>query len=378
MVAASGLMPVDRFSPTYREARRRFLDACRNRAARIRTYPNPHRGPDGGELGTDVAWLGPDDAERVLVVVSATHGVEGFCGSAAQLDLCLGLESAPLCAGTALCLVHAINPYGFAWLRRVTEEGVDLNRNFIDFTQPLPENPGYDALADALVPPALDGPLFAAAEERIAAFRQRVGEKAFQAARKNGQYRHPTGMFFGGRQPTWARCTLERIIADFRLAQRAAVAILDYHSGLGPYGYGEAIAKNPPGSAGIERARRWFGHSLAEPALGTSSTDLVSGASSDCWLRALADRAVFVAIEFGTFSPESGRRTLRADHWLHAHGTVDWADAVTRRIKDDLRYHYDPTEDDWREAVLFRSRQIQRQALNGLAEAGIERPRSER
>lgn len=376
MVAASGLLPVDRFSPTYAGARRRLLDACRSRAATIGSYLNPHRGPDGGELSTDVAWIGPQDADKVLVVVSGTHGVEGFCGSAAQLDLCLEFDTLPLGAGTAICLVHAINPYGFAWQRRVTEEGVDLNRNFIDFARPLPENPGYDALADALVPPSLDGPLFAAAEARIAAFRDRFGERAFQAARKNGQYRHPTGMFFGGQEPTWARRTLERIIDDFHLAQRATVAILDFHSGLGPFGYGEAIAKNLPGSTGVERARRWFGRSLSEPALGTSSTDVVSGAASECWFRALGDRAVFVAIEFGTFSPESGRRALRADHWLHAHGTVEWSGEVTRRIKGDLRNHYDPAEDDWREAVLFRSRQVLRQALNGLAEP--DRRRTER
>ena len=78
----------------------------------------------------------------LLVTISATHGVEGFCGSGAQVDwLTLGgPEQLP--AGVAALMVHAINPHGFAWLRRVTEEGVDLNRNFVDFTAPLPENAG--------------------------------------------------------------------------------------------------------------------------------------------------------------------------------------------------------------------------------------------
>jgi hypothetical protein len=42
-------------------------------------------GIDGEELAIDVAVIGPDDAESVLlIVVSGTHGVEGFTGSALQ------------------------------------------------------------------------------------------------------------------------------------------------------------------------------------------------------------------------------------------------------------------------------------------------------
>ena len=28
-------------------------------------------------------------------------------------------------------LLHALNPFGFAWRRRVNEDNVDLNRNFL-------------------------------------------------------------------------------------------------------------------------------------------------------------------------------------------------------------------------------------------------------
>ncbi len=107
------------------------------------------RGPDGGDLSTDVAWIGPRDAERVLVMISATHGVEGFCGSGAQIDWLNRGEAARLSTGFGALLVHAINPYGFAWLRRVTHENVDLNRNWIDFAAPPPENGDYETLRAA-------------------------------------------------------------------------------------------------------------------------------------------------------------------------------------------------------------------------------------
>ena len=44
-------------------------------------------------------------------------------------------------AGVAVLYVHALNPYGFSWWRRTTHENVDLNRNFHDFSKPLPRNP---------------------------------------------------------------------------------------------------------------------------------------------------------------------------------------------------------------------------------------------
>src|SRR5581483_8406337 len=139
----------------------------------------------------------------------------------------------------------------FAWLRRVNEGGVDPNRNFHDFTSPLPENPDYDTLADALVPASLAPEIVAEAEARIARFRSERGYEALQLARSGGQYNHPTGMFYGGTRPTWSRQTLERIVADYRLAERARVAVLDYHTGLGPYGYGELICDQDPGTPSV-------------------------------------------------------------------------------------------------------------------------------
>jgi len=215
-----------RFSADYRSAREKFLAAAALAGGALRSYPNPLSGPQGEELAADAAWFGPAEAAKVLVTLSATHGVEGFCGSGAQLDWLLGPGTAPLPSGSAMLFVHAINPHGFAWLRRVTEEGCDLNRNFVDFAKPLPENPGYDELADAIVPRELDGPVFEAAMKRLADYRARHGDRPFNIARSGGQYRHPGGTFYGGLAPTWARRTLAAIIADHGLADRKLVAVV--------------------------------------------------------------------------------------------------------------------------------------------------------
>ncbi|MEO7402114.1 MAG: DUF2817 domain-containing protein, partial [Burkholderiales bacterium] len=139
------------FSTTYVEAREKFLDAARRRGARVTDYRHPSaQGPTGEVLYLDVAVIGEPEAQAMMVVGCGTHGIEGFSGSAAQTAWMRGDDPVP--AGAAMVFLHAHNPWGFAHRQRVTEENVDLNRNFIDHTKPHPTNPGYAALAAALAP----------------------------------------------------------------------------------------------------------------------------------------------------------------------------------------------------------------------------------
>ena len=355
------------FSADYAEAREKFRNSCRAYGVEPKAYVNPNRGPLGEELTTDAAWFGPKDAKKVLVTIAGTHGVEGFTGSGGQIDwLCSG-GPLTLPEGVAALHIHAINPHGFAWLRRVTEEGVDLNRNHVDFSKPLPANAGYDELADALLPSELSGPVFEQAEAKIAAYKEKHGLWKFSEARGGGQYKHPTGFFFGGFGPTWSRQTTEKIVADFGVKNANLVCVIDYHTGLGPFGYGEPICNHPVDGVAVNRGKAWFGQSVTEPLLGTSSSTAKSGLSEFGWEFLLGEKVTFVALEYGTYTPEEGRRALREDHWLHAYTNVDWNDPETKRIKAQIRRQYYPDTPDWKEMVLYRSRQILRQAQDGLA-----------
>jgi hypothetical protein len=130
------------FSQGYREARDRFLRAAEARGARLQGRPIAARGARGEELSVDTAYLGPDQPQRLLAISSGIHGVEGFAGSAIQHQLLAeqwdGLD---LPGDTGLLLVHAVNPYGFAELRRVNENNVDLNRNFLGHPDEHAANP---------------------------------------------------------------------------------------------------------------------------------------------------------------------------------------------------------------------------------------------
>jgi hypothetical protein len=358
------------FAREYEEARERFVAAARHCGAVLRHWPHPLAGPKGEALATDSAWVGAEDASRVLVVISGTHGVEGYAGSGPQIDLLRGPVPHALPPDTALLLMHAVNPHGFAWDRRVTEENVDLNRNWVDFALPLPANPGYEELREHYNPISLDEPALARHEAAIEAYRATHGAHGERVARSTGQYTDATGIFYGGTAPTWARRTSEAILAA-HLGRAKAVAIVDMHTGLGPYGYGEPICNHAPGSERVRRARRWWGPSVTEPLLGTSSSQEKTGLSEFGYERALAHAEIaFVALEYGTFGPPHGEHALRDDAWLWRCG--DPRSEAARPIREALRHYFYPPADDWKEMVLFRARQVYRQALVGLAGLAAE------
>lgn len=358
------------FSQDYSEARDKFLSAATDLNATLARYVNPNKGPKGEALTTDLAWIGPEDASKVAVLISATHGVEGFCGSGAQVAWMRGEAARRLPPDVAVLVIHAINPHGFAWIRRVTEEGVDLNRNHVDFAAALPANPGYAELADAIVPAEIEGPVFDAAQSKLKAYRERHGDPAFYRAYSSGQYTHPEGVFYGGTGPTWSRRTTEAICARF-LARRRYVAGIDFHTGLGPHGYGDPICHHPVGSAALARALAWYGDSLTGSTLGTTSSFARDGLTGVGYVRALPGVEVnFVTLEYGTYPREQGQKAFREDHWLHRTSNEAAFDtAKGRAIKAQIRKQFYPDTDAWKEMVLWRAFQVVRQTVEGLGVA---------
>ena len=184
------------FSSRYPEARQKFLAAAREAGARLASYAHDaQRGPEDEALFLDAAVVGNPAAPRRLVIACGTHGIEGYPGSAAQCAWLLAGGAKSLPADTAVVLLHAINPWGFAHRQRVTEENVDLNRNFVDHGAAYPANPGYAELHPILTPPTWDDDSVAAIFRGLDAFRARVGEQAFSDAYNGGQYGFADGVF---------------------------------------------------------------------------------------------------------------------------------------------------------------------------------------
>ena len=169
-------MPIaDYFSADYSQARERFCAAAASAGAHLSRYPLPqHSGPQGEALSIDVARLGPESATDALVVLSGTHGVEGLAGAGCQVGFLIDRLYQALPSSACVLLVHALNPHGFAWLRRVNEDNIDLNRNFIDFSQP-PSSTAYEPLHPWLVPTEWEGDARARADAALQQYVTRTG-----------------------------------------------------------------------------------------------------------------------------------------------------------------------------------------------------------
>ena len=354
------------FSESYAEARPKFCAAAAAAGGALRSRLNPHaRGPNGEALFLDTAWFGPADAENVLVLIAGTHGVEGHCGSGAEIAWMRHGGPAGLGPRTAALLIHAINPYGFAWTRRVTEDNVDLNRNFVDHDKAYPANDGYLALADAILPRAWNDAAQAETDRVFAAYAQAHGAFALQGALSSGQYSHPDGIFFGGHKPTWSNRTVRAIARD-HLSSARRVAVIDFHTGLGPFGHGELICAVPPTAKSFARAKAWYGDEMTSPEGGTSTSAVVVGIMTDAFPQELPDAEVTaIAVEYGTYPVPDVLGAVRADNWLHHRG--DPGSAQGKALKANMKERFFPAGEKWRDMVWTRAEQTIGWALAGLA-----------
>ncbi len=78
--------------PDYSAQRARFLAAVARLDGHVTHYPHPLSGPKGEALSTDVAVIGDPAADNLLLIVSGTHGVEGYYGSDSQIAWLDGLR----------------------------------------------------------------------------------------------------------------------------------------------------------------------------------------------------------------------------------------------------------------------------------------------
>lgn len=356
------------FSVDYAQARAAFGRAALQAGTRTHAYPHPLPGAQGETLALDVAVDGALMADKWLVISSACHGVEGFCGSGVQIAALRdgALRAQARAAGVTLLYLHALNPYGFSHLRRVTHENVDLNRNFHDFTQPLPLNPAYDDIQDLLLPDTW--PPTEANRAALADYVAQHGRAQLQAALSQGQHRHADGLFYGGLGPTWSHRTLRQVV-DAYLKPARHMAWVDLHTGLGPCGVGERIHNGPSDPLSLARARAWWSGDGATPVTsvddGSSVSVKITGTLGQA-IGSACSHASFtgIALEYGTLPFEEVMEALRAEHWRHRHPEAPFEQRVA--IGQQLKDAFYVDTDTWRHQVVTQGLEAFSQAIAGL------------
>jgi hypothetical protein len=143
------------------------------------------------------------------------------------------------------------------------------------------------------------------------------------------------------------------------------IAVIDIHSGLGNYGDAELISEDPVDAPSYLRARSWWGDSVASTRSGESLSAQVYGSLDSAMPGMLAPaNTTMICLEYGTFSTLEVFQALRADNWLHAVGNPEGTDA--QPIKAQIRRAFYPDQDDWKDKVWTRGRDVIAQAIRGL------------
>ena len=332
------------FSPDYVAARDRFRDAAQRAGASLDALRLEAHGPRQEELTIDIARLGERGARRVLLHTSGMHGVEAFAGSAVQLAVLATPPALP--AGCELVLVHVLNPYGMAWLRRVNENNVDLNRNFLKRDQHWEGAPGlYRYLDPLLNPPSPpDRDLFPL---RLALLALRHGALAARQAIAEGQYEFPRGLFFGGKSlERGPRLYLEWLRRN--LAQAEHLFALDFHTGLGRRGDATLILEPGTGSTPAADLARAIGSPLVDPAAGQAVFRIRGGMGGALPEVLPGARIDFVLQEIGTCPTLAVLRALREENRFHHHCGPDVRHPAKLALLDALR----PDSESWRRRAV--------------------------
>lgn len=358
----------DLFSDSYVEAQNRILKSAKefSEEIHVESLPIAAKGYDGEDLAVNIIWIGPRDSTNIIIHISGTHGVEGFAGSAIQSSLLQ--NPIPLPENTSMILIHGLNPYGMAHLRRVTENNVDLNRNFsADRRSP----PSYAKINDLINPKEyeiVDGFTIKLFWEVIFG----EGWDSIKNSLANGQYRFPEGLFYGGQEIEEApRLVFEWFEKNFNgKTENLQISIIDVHTGLGDYAKDTLLTIAPP----TEKMKSVFGKKISAHAqdntTGYQPTGMFVEALQDLICRitqCTKDKITVIGQEFGTSSMLKVLNALRNENTFHhemkrKNIVLDPA----HPLRQDLFTAFYPKEPKWKLCVLKQGRELITQVIKLL------------
>ena len=352
-----------RFSPNYTVARERFRVSIASLGYSHEAYSINQVSPSGEDLTIDVAIANCSNPQRVVVLSSGLHGIEGFLGSAIQLALLQEHRLiTALPANTKLILIHALNPYGYAWQRRWNEDNVDLNRNFLlpnEAYEGSPKDyPKLNSFLNPTSPPSQLEPFLLKAIWLIL----RYGMTSLKNTLPVGQYDYPKGLFFGGHTPSKTQQILSANLPRW-IGNASEVIHVDFHTGLGRWGTYKLLLDGYNTSENINKLARQFGAEAIQTFSPEGVAYKIRGGLG-AWCQGLLPHCHynFLTAEFGTYSVIQVVKALRAENrahwWAKPEQNYDWT-------KQQILEMFAPKNKQWREQSVTKGLEICQQACFG-------------
>ena len=330
------------FHTEYVLARTCFLEA----AQRAHAIHTPFVHPQYADLWCD-AVIVPHCAPVALITLSGTHGIEGFCGSAIQSYVLHHIES--LAAPPLFQIhIHGLNAWGMQHFSRTNEQHVDLNRNSVDFTQPLPTNRLYPTVHEYLAFADWNERNLVRFWEFQETFVQTHGLTGWNTAFSGGQYAYPDGVMYGGTAPTWSHQVVQQIaqqIPEFV----TTVIILDLHTGVGQFGAALLLVKQLTPlefTISLPSVRSQQHHIVFDADRLPLSTQNFSGLMLEAFTKHLPQRVIPMVVEYGTYPARTMIEAILYDRWLA------WNVGPASAQRQSLLERYCPADARWRNRVL--------------------------
>ncbi|MGX4675629.1 DUF2817 domain-containing protein [SAR92 clade bacterium H246] len=360
---------VNPFSESILQANRHIQQCALEIGAKYEYFPHEMLDPMGQSLGTSVIWVGPREAKKVLMIVSGTHGAEGWAGAAIQLDTLTSglLDKRP--PDTAVMLIHLINPWGCAWGRRENEDNADLFRDFIYYKPEIYSDDSQfdDALADALTLKSYDEATCRQSAAALDKISLRHTDLELTQILRAGQFRYPQAPCYNGGGISWSFHLYKDLVKRY-LSQAKQVFLIDIHTAFGEYGDGILIPyyqPDGPDKAKFQYLEQTYGSEKLfvggfDPTIPSHprmpyeiATDFIPGLDM-----------IATGLEFGTYDWPDPINLGKYMNYLFVFG-----DPVNPE-RPDLVEQYKkccyPDTDDWREMVITRGREVVEQTLAGM------------
>jgi hypothetical protein len=349
------------FSANYQEGKQRFLEAAKKAGAQMHSLKIKPAGPNGEELTIDIAVIGELSASKILLHSSGIHGVEGFAGSAVQVAALSNLgpnldqnrghgQALPLNrADVAIVFVHCLNPFGMAWLRRVNENNVDLNRGFLEASEAYQgSDPNYKHLDGFLNSPASARWFWPQAIYNLGRF----GFSSLKNAVMQGQYDFPKGLFYGGDSLQEGPRLYKQWLMSQMTGPKEKVAAVDVHTGLGKFGQEVLFCHSHQAAPDIGKKITALSETVGYKVRGGLET-LTSEVFPDA-------TSVHFTQEFGTYSMAKLLKVLRDENfYFQKHRSIG-------QPSIQLRDCMNPESRDWQQQVIEQGLDTLGRALNWL------------
>lgn len=310
---------------------------------------------------------------QLLILSSGVHGVEGYVGHAVQELFIRRLLNDEMLQHTGVLLLHSVNPYGFRYNQRVTENNVDLNRNAsLSGELYSTVNESYPMVYDLINPKkkvkvaSLENRLFflKAAQAMMSSSTRTLRQAVLQ-----GQYQYPEGLYFGGFHPEPQITALGELIRD-RALPYERILMIDLHTGYGERGKLHLFINPLPDHSKQKVEELFEGY----PIDWGDSEDFytITGDFLDYVNSMMPEKDFYpMCFEYGTLNSQTTMGSIKSLHRMilenqgRRHGYVSQEDAA--KAQKGFLEMYFPSSPLWRNYIMEQTEEILEKTISKLA-----------